>query len=430
MAESTLTSHRAIAAWCSYDWANSAHPTVIATFVFGTYVAQAVAPDPVTGQALWGQAMGWAGLGIALLAPLTGAVADLTGRRKLWLALFTAACVLSTGSLWFVAPDPSWLLLGLVIVAVSLICFEIATVFYNSLLPSLVPRERVGRVSGWAWGLGYAGGLVCLVVALTGLVQADPAPFGLDSEQAEPVRATALLVALWYGLFSLPLFFLVPEPPAQTQAHAGPVLREAFRGLAATIRKLSRAPGLGRFFLARMLYIDGLNTLFALGGVFAAGAFGMDVAGVITFGIALNVTAGLGAAAAGWLDDRFGPKPTILVSLVALIVLSAALLLVRDVTWFWILGCALGLFFGPVQASSRSLVAKVAPPALRAELFGLFALSGKITAFAGPMAVGLLTAASGSQRVGMAAIVVFLVAGAVLLLFTRVDTSQTDPGLT
>jgi UMF1 family MFS transporter len=412
-------SRRAAWSWCLFDFANSGFPTVIATFVFSAYVTKAVAETPEAGTAAWGYAMGLSGLLIALTAPFLGAAADHGGRRKPWLLLFSLLCVLTTALLWFVKPEPAYLLLGLGLVVLANSAFEIGTVFYNALLPEVAKPETMGRLSGWAWGLGYMGGLACLAIALFGLVQADPAPFGLDKDQAEHVRATVLLVAVWYTLFAWPLFLWVPEGKGGDSATVGQAVRRALdslRGLPALFRK---DPSLGWFLLARMLYIDGLNTLFAFGGIYAAGTFDMGFDQIILFGIALNVTAGLGAFAFGWVDDRLGSMKAIVIGLIGMIVLGTAVLVVESATAFVVLALILGVFFGPVQAASRTHLARIAPPDARGELFGLFALSGKITAFAGPVAVGAATQAMDSQRWGMATIIVFLVAGLLLLIKTR-----------
>lgn len=406
-----------VAAWCLFDWANSAFPALVMTFIFATYFTKAVAPTPEQGTALWGWAMGAAGLGIAVLAPVGGAIADQAGRRKPWLAATLILCSGCTAGLWWVTPDPGSVPLALVLVAVATVAFETGMAFYNALLPAVAPPRRLGAVSGWGWGLGYAGGLVLLVVALVGFVQADPAPFGLDPARAEPVRATMLLAALWMAVFALPLFLMVPERP-----HSRPAGSVVWRGLAdlvGQVAALRRDPVLGWFLLAQMLYLDGLNTLFAFGGIYAAGTFGMGLDEIILLGIALNVTAGLGAAVFGWLDDRLGARWIIVVGVAAMTGLGIGLLLVSSKVLFWALVLPLGLFFGPVQSGSRTLMARIAPEERRAELFGLAALSGKVTAFAGPMLLAWVTVISGSQRVGMATILLFLTAGLAILL-TRV----------
>jgi UMF1 family MFS transporter len=323
-------------------------------------------------------------------------------------------CVLATAALWFVRPHPDSILLALVLVAIGNFAFEIAIVFYNAMLPEICPEDRLGRLSGWGWGLGYAGGLVCLVIVLFGFVQAEAPPFGLDRGAAEHVRISGPIAALWYALFALPLFLILPDRRG-TGAGAWGAVRKGFGQLAGTLRALRGRGAILRFLIGRMIYTDGLNTLFAFGGVYAAGTWGMEVEEVIMFGIALNLTAGLGAAGFAWIDDWIGARRTILISLVGLMILGAGILIVTDKTWFWILGAAIGIFFGPAQAASRSLMARMAPPDMRAEMFGLYALSGKATAFVGPAVLGWVTVLANSQRVGMATVLAFFLVGFVIL---------------
>jgi len=413
-----MADRKAIFAWCLYDWANSAYPTVVTTFVFGAYVTKAVAATPESGTTAWGYTVGAAGLSVALAGPVLGAVADQGGRRKPWLAAFTAGGVLATSLLWFTQPDPAFLPWALAFVALSSVAFEFGMVFYNAMLPDLVGPERIGRVSGWGWGLGYAGGLACLVIALFGFVLADNPLFGVSTEAAGHVRAVTLLAAAWFGLFALPLFAFTPDRPAVTLG-ALPAISEGLATLRATLRHIGSYAAIARFLVARMFYADGLVTLFAFGGIYAAGTFGMPFEEVMLFGIALNVTAGLGAFVFAWADDRLGAKPVIAVALISLIVLGGAALLVTSKVLFWVIGMALGVFVGPAQAASRSLMARLAPPEMRTEMFGLYALSGKATAFLGPIAFGFATDLFGSQRAGMATILVFLTVGLVLLLPVR-----------
>lgn len=410
-----MSNRRALISWCFYDWANSAFPTVIGTFIFGTYYTKAIAETPEAGSAQWGWALGIAGIFVALLSPLLGAVADQRGRRKPWLGLFTTLCVGSTAMLWFAYPDASSAIWALTFVALASAAFEFTMVFYNAMLPDIAPESHVGRASGWGWGLGYGGGLVALALCLVGFVQTDTPWFGLSKDNAENIRAVVLLVAVWYALFSVPLFLFTPDTPS-TGRPLILAIRLGFAELVGTFRQARRYRNVIRFLIARMLYTDGLGTLFAFGGIYAAGTFGLGLAEVIQFGIALNVTAGLGAAAFAWVDDRVGAKPVIVMSLVALIGLGSGMLIVESVSWFWVLGIALGIFVGPAQSASRSLMARLAPAEIRTEMFGLYAFSGKATGFLGPFALAAVTTATGSQRIGMAVIIVFFALGLVLLL--------------
>jgi UMF1 family MFS transporter len=407
-------SRAALIGWCSYDWANSAIAAIIVTFVFPTYFSQMVAGPGSAGAEDWGLALGVSGVLVAVTAPFVGAVADRSGRLKPWLAALTVAAALFTAGLWFVRPMESDVLLALVLVALANVAIELATVFYNALLPRLAPPHLVGRLSGWGWAAGYAGGLAALVLCLTLLIKANPPPPFLDPATAEPIRATAVLTGLWLLVFSLPLFLFVAEPRV-----AGMPLGQAVSGgwteLKSTLRKAWGHGVLLRFLIARMLYTDGLAALFAFGGIFAAQRFQFRLDEVLMLGIVLNVTGAVGAAAFGWIDDRIGPKPTILISLAGLVLLGALALVLDDKTMFWIVAGALGLFVGPAQSASRSLMARLAPAGLEAEMFGLFALSGKATAFLAPFAFSTATALTGDIRAGMATIVAFLAAGFAVL---------------
>ena len=406
---------RAQVAWCLYDWANSAFPTVIVTFVFSSYFVGAVASTPEAGTVAWGRAVSISALLIGLLSPIAGAIADATGRRKPWLFGFSATCAVTTAALWFVRPDPSDVPLALILFVLANAAFEIGTVFYNAMLPALVPPDRIGRLSGLGWGVGYAGGLICLVVALLALVQADPPPFGLDKGAAEHVRAVAPLTALWFVLFAAPIFLFTPDVPPTGLGFVS-AARRGIVTLARTFVEVRKYRNIARFLVAQLLYIDGLNTLFAFGGIYAAGTFGMTTAEIIQFGIALNIAAGLGAAGFAWIDDWIGAKKTVLIALVCMMVIGVPLLLVQTKLGFWLLAVPLGIFFGPAQAASRSLMGRLAPANLRGEMFGLFALSGRITAFLGPATLAWATDRFASQRAGMATVLVFLLAGFLLLI--------------
>jgi len=401
-------------AWSLYDWANNAYATVIQTFVFAAYFTARVAEDETSGTSHWGSAIAVAGGVVAVGAPVLGALADEGGRRKPWLAVFTLLCVAATAGLWWVAPDPSHEGLALVLVATASAGSSLAVVFYDALLPALAPRRRIGSWSGFGWGLGYAGGVLCLLLAL-GAFLADEPWIPLDRSQGLPARATCLLAAGWYALFAAPLLLVRTDDPRG----GGRPLRETVRGglrrLATTVREASRHAGIARFLLARMLYADGLATLFSFGGVYAAGTFDMDEAEVLRFGIGLSLSAALGAWLFTGVDDRVGGKRSVALALVGLLLGGTAAVLAADRAAFWTAALFLGLFVGPAQAASRSYLARMAPESLRNEMFGLYALSGRITAFAGPALVAAVTSAADSQRAGMAVVLAFFAAGLLVL---------------
>lgn len=413
-----MTSPRALVAWCLYDWAYHAYPAVILTFVFATYFTHGVAKDAISGAAAWGFALSASGFAIAVLAPVFGAVADQSGARKPWIAAFSALAIVTTAALWWVKPDPAFASLALVLIAVSNFGFEFATVFYNAMLPDLVRPSHVGRLSGWGWGIGYIGGVICLALVLFLFVQPSVPLFGLSKVNAEHVRVTAVFTALWFAVFSIPMFLWTPDRPA-TGRSPGVALKEGIASLIRTLRDLRHHPAAAIFLVAQMIYMDGLNTLFAFGGIYAASTFDMPLEEVLLFGIALNLIGGIGAIAFAWVDDWIGPKRTIIISIIAAFVFGGAILLVHSKTLFWPLGLALGVFFGPIQAASRSFMSRLAPAPIRAEMFGLYALTGKATAFLGPMILGWTTLAYESQRAGMATVLAFFVVGLALLMLVE-----------
>ncbi|MFO1036614.1 MAG: MFS transporter [Geminicoccaceae bacterium] len=412
---------RQLFAWASFDWAATPFFVVVITFIFASYFTQAVAADPVRGTAQWGWAMTCAAIVIGVASPVFGAIADAGGRRKPWLFTFVLLAAAGMAALWEIQPHAEHVLYALILVVVADVASEVAQTFYNAMLPELSPPEQVGRWSGTGWGLGYIAGIVALLILLFGFVQRDPPLFGLDTATAEHIRIAGPICAVWLLVFSLPLFFVVPD---KKSAGLPPVAaaKQGLRALAKTFRDVRSHANLFKFLLARMIYQDGLNTLFAFGGVYAAGTFGMDTAEVIMFGITLNLTAGLGAFAFSAIDDRIGSKKTILIALVGLLVCGTIALLATDKTVFWIVGGLLGIFVGPAGSASRTMMARLAPPEQRAEMFGLFALTGKVTAFIGPFLFGTATWLFDTQRAGMAMILVLFIVGGLLL--TRVAEPQ------
>lgn len=415
---SLMAGRRGKFAWALFDWADAPFTTLIITFVFPAYFETAIVGDEIRGQTLWGYVIAMSAVFIAVLGPPLGAIADAGGRRKPWVFVFASLCMLGSGLLWFAEPSRTALPWAVACVVTATIGFELAIMFANAMLPDIVSREQLGRFSGWAWGLGYLGGLAALALTLTMFIGPAAPALGLDREQAEHVRIIGPLVAVWFGLFAWPLFTFTPDRPSRGLPIMA-AIRQGMRSLRATVSTLPRRRDIARFLASHMIYADGLATLFAFGGIYAAGTFGMSFSEVVRFGIALNVTAGLGAFAFAWVDDRIGSRRTIALALAGLIAASLAAVLAPDRAWLWSAGCALGIFVGPVQASSRSLMARLAPSDQEAEFFGLFALSRKLTNFIGPTVVAAVTAATHSQRLGIATLIGFFAAGLALLLTVR-----------
>jgi UMF1 family MFS transporter len=449
----TQAPRRAIFGWVLFDWACQPVATLVTTFIYAPYFASAIASSPAEGQALWGYAAAAAGLLIALTSPFIGAVADATGPRKPWIAAFGVLLVLGSLGLWFGKPgDQSTILFVLVCFAVLTIGMEFATVFNNAMMPSLVPPNKIGWLSGLGWATGYLGGLVSLVVALlflstnpkTGLTLiGTPPAFGLDAAAREGDRFIGPLTAIWFVIFVLPMFFFVPD-----NAKAMKLVPAFKRGVSttfATIREARKHKNIGTFLLANMIYADGLVALFAFGGIYAAGTFGWGAIQLGVFGILLTITGTAGALIGGRLDDKLGAKPVIIGSLIILVVSCIAILSMdRDRIFFFFpvtpadphsglfaslpeklyvaIGLFIGLAAGPLQAASRALLVRLAPRDQLAQFFGLFALSGKLTSFMGPFLVATVTALTLNQKAGVSVLVLFFVVGGFLLL--RVNTAS------
>jgi UMF1 family MFS transporter len=410
------TAKRAIAAWVLYDFANSPFTTLVVTFVYATYFTQAIASDPIEGTVLWSRAVTVTALIVAICSPVLGALADRGGYRKRFVVAATLIAATATAALYGVLPGQ--VAAALVLFVIANVAFEFSVVFYNAFLPDLASSRNIGKISGWGWGLGYIGGLLALVLALLTLVQPDVPWFGLSAETGENVRATNLLVAAWYLVFGVPLFLFVHDPRRARSAH-GRIVRDSLAQLRATFAEVRQHKEMVKFLIARLVYNDGLVTIFAFGGVYAAETFGFTLEEVLVFGIVINLAAGVGAIGMGYIDDLIGAKRTIIVSLLGLVAAVLIVSLAHNVAWFWFAGVIIGVFSGPNQSASRSLMGRYVPSGKQNEYFGFYAFSGKLTAFIGPFLLGVATDIAGSQRAGIAVVLLMFAAGLALLINVR-----------
>ena len=408
--------------WCFYDWANTAFGTVIITFIYGVYFARTLVGDETEGSALWSYAISASGVAIAILAPFLGAVADHAGSRKKWIFFFSMICVFASAMLWFSEnPDGSKnIMLVLIMVAIANLGLELGQVIYNAMLPHVARSDMKGRLSGWAWGLGYIGGLVSLVVCLFGFVGlGDMEPFiTLSQEHNEHIRFVGPFIALWFFVFLLPLFFFTKDAGNEEEPLKN-ALRDGLKQLVNSFYHVKEYKSLFMFLISSAIYRDGLITLFALGGVYAAGQFGMDFTEILIFAIGLNVTAGLGAFGFAYLDDAAGSKRTIIISLIGLIIVGVAILFISNKFVFIGLAMVLGIFMGPVQAASRTMVSRLSPPEIVTQAYGFYAFTGKSISFLGPLCFGLATTAFGTQQAGMATIILFWLVGLMMLFAVK-----------
>jgi len=435
-------SKKGIWGWMLFDWAGQPFHTLVITFIFAPYFANSLFADEATGQSIWGFLVGFAGILVAFSAPFLGAAADRTGPRKPWVLGFGLLFVLGCFGLWGAAPGADSYTMVYIAFVAAFVGAEYIIIFTNSMLPDLVPREDVGRLSGYGWALGYVGGVLILLVYLAFISTAPGSDatligmsplLGLDPAMGEPARAAGPISAIWFVLFAIPFFMFTPDIRKDKSLKGA--VDEGVTGLRATIAKIKDYPQLWMFFLASMLYRDGLVVLYSFGAIYSAGVLGWGSFELGIFGIAAAIAGAFGAWIGGWIDGRKGPMPVVQFSIVMLLLVSIAVLTItkESVLWmpvaegssmpdiaFFICGAVIGAAGGAMQASSRTLVVHFVDGKISmTEAFGIYAMAGKSTAFIGPILVGVVTAVTSSQRAGISPVVAFFMLGIVFLWMAK-----------
>ena len=447
------TARQRIWGWYFFDWASQPYNTLLLTFIFGPYFAEIARgyymgtgmeeeAAKAAAQAYWGFGLAISSLAIAVLAPILGAIADGTGRRLIWVWLFSAFYVVGSYGLWWVAPggEQDTLFWAVAFFGIGFIGMEFATIFTNSLMPSLTDHDDLGQVSGSGFAFGYLGGLLALILMLcffaenaaTGLTLIKINPiFGLDAEAREGTRAVGPFSAIWYAVFMIPFFLWVKEP----KTDARPLnIGAALSSLVDLLKSLRYRRSMSAYLASSLFYRDALNALYGFGGVYASGVLNWSIIQIGTFGILGAVTAMVASWLGGRADKRFGPKPVISVSIVVLMVVCLIIVgMTRESVWgiamdpasttpdliFYICGGLIGAAGGTLQAASRTMMVRHTTPDRATEAFGLFALSGKVASFMSPFLIGVVSAASGSQRIGISPLILLFAIGLVLLLWVN-----------
>ncbi len=447
--------------WAIFEWARNPYVILVTIYIFAPYFSNTVVGDPVRGQAIWGNINGIAGFFIACLGPVLGAIADTGGKRKPWIAFFIAVMVPAIFLLWWAMPGGeglSILTIAALIVLIA-VAFEFSAVFHNSMLPAVAPHERIGFLSGLGLALGNAGALFILCFMLWAFVLPgavdwgfvpDVPLFGLDAAAHENSRITGPIVAVWMLVFSLPLILWTPDVKGEGVPVATAIRRGVGR-VVGTVKKLRHYRNIAIYLGARMFYNDGKTAVLVFGGVYAAGIFGWGVLTLTIYGIVLSVFAVGGGFFGGWLDDRFGSKRAILVSIggtcIGLVLAismtpteifffipydAATTPPIWDLPFFatlpelmyLIVVIIIAICITAAYANSRTMLARIAPVSKMSEFFGIYALSGTATAFLGPLLVGVATHYFQSQRLGFASILVLLVLGLAGMLFVKEERAE------
>lgn len=441
--------------WAFFEGARNPHVLLITIYIFAPYFYSHLADNEVHGQSLWGDLNSLAGLIIALVAPILGAVADAGGRRKPWLAAFSISLAATAGLLWYALPHDQGLSLFAicVLLVATLVSFDFTAVFHNAMLPTLVPNQRVGKLSGLALALGNLSGVILFIFMLYAFVLPGAVPwsfipsepwFGVDKAAFEPERLVGPLFVVWFFVFGLPLFLFTPDQPRVALGPSAAVKR-GLTSLAKTISGLRDYKNVATYLIARMIYNDGCNAVLIFGGGYAATTFGWTTLDLLVYGVILSVFATFGGFFGGWIDHKFGSWAGVQISVGGTIIGLILSLSMRpdtilffipyDVnsppvhglpffeTWpeiiYVIIVIIVAIFITAQYANSRTMMARIAPTRKMAEFFGLYALSGTATAFLAPFVVARFTEWSHSTAIGLASILILLVAGLVMMFWVR-----------
>lgn len=432
-----MASPRRVLAWALWDCGSTGLNAIVVTFVFSVYLTKTVGaglPGATTPASWLGRALTVAGVTVALFAPVTGVWVDVPRRRRRTLGALTATLVLLTSGMSLIRADPSYLVPGLALLALTAACSDLSSVPYNAMLRQLATPETSGRVSGFGWAAGYVGSVVLLLLVYAGFISGAGPTRGLlniPAAEGQNVRAAMLMTAAWMAVFALPVL-IAPPPPAdivaETNAESGVAARAApVTGVLGAYRKLwsdvvaewRRDHNVVYFLLASAVFRDGLSGVFTFGAVLGVTVYGISQATVLLFGVTACAVAAVGAVIGGVLDDRVGSKTVILCSLASMIAAGLTLLVLSGSTAFWVCGLLLCMFIGPTQSSSRTLLLRMTAHGKEGVAFGLYTTTGRAVAFIAPWMFFTFVDAFGTDRAGMGGLLVVLAAGFVAMLAVR-----------
>ncbi len=422
--------------WALWDCGSAGLNAIVVIFVFNVYLTTKVAVGGPggTSPASWlGRAMAIAGVTVALLAPAIGEWVGSPERRRNALTAFTMAAVALTAAMSLIRQDPRYLWAGLVLLAATSACGDLASVPYNTMLRQLSTPENAGRVSGFGWAAAYFGSTTLLLVVYVGFISGSGptrGALGIPAADGQNVRAAMLLAAAWFLLFALPLLVTAPtRSAAPADAHPPVVVLGAYRKLWSDLKgEWRRDRNVVYYLLASAVFRDGISGVFAFGAVLGARVYGISQADVLLFGVAASVVAAVGAVAGGLLDDHVGSKPVIAASLSAMITIGLALLALSGALAFWVCGLMLALFVGPTQSSARTLLLRMTADGKEGVAFGLYTMTGRAALFLAPTMFSTFIDWFHVDRAGMGGLLVVLAAGLLALLPVRAPAGRAATG--
>ena len=443
--------------WMMFDWATQPFFTLGLTFIFGPYFAVVAAEAflnngmdkdtaAASAQTIWSWGQAIAGIFVAIIGILAGAYADSTGRRMPWIWAASIVFVICTWLLWYMVPDGSAMWSSLIIFSIAFVAAEFAAVFKNAILPSLGPRQEVGKISGNGMALGYIGGILSLFIMLffffddggKTFIGLKPGFGLLDPDAREGTRAVGPLISIWFIVFMVPFFMWVKEGKAPNRQGG---FTQSMTELKLSLQGMLKRPSLFSFMGAQMFYRDALNGLYAFGGVYAALVLGWGLTQLGVFGIIGGISAALVTWVSGKYDRKLGPRPVIYVHIWVLIIVSLCIIGMSRTSFygialpvdsnlpdiiFYICGAAIGGSGGGIYAASRSMMVRHTNMARPTEAFGLFALAGKATAFLAPLLIGLFTYWLNDARLGFSPVVGLFILGMLLLRWVQPEGDVTD----
>ena len=407
--------------WSVYDWANSAWSAIIITFIFAEYFVNVLAPDKDLGTLYWTWTIGLSSLVAALLSPILGSISDQSQRSKYWLILSTFIYSFIAFSFWFAQPKGMDLFLIIFLLFIGNISYEISQIFYNGQLKLITTENNYAKLSGFAWGLGYAGTVIIFIIYYGIFLLPEDPIFTLDKTTYENIRISFPITGAWILIFSLPLFISFKDPKSDTITSKFNI-KKSFNQIIITFKDLRKYKNIIWFLIARLFYMDGINAIFAVAAIYATTVFGMSTTDIIMLGIGTNIAAGIGSWVFSFIENKIGSKNIIVFSLICIFIISFAILLINQKNTFIILAICLSTFFGPIQSASRVYFAKFIPDEKKYEFFGFYSFSGKVTSFIGPILYGTITYTFSSPKLGMASLLVLFAVG--LLLLTKVENDH------